>query len=283
MWSCRRPAAAATGRPQLLARVVVPHPAAGCRRQQRRRRAPGSRLAEVVRPRHRRHPPAGPLAVDGDQQQGHVADRGAGLDEALDAATRRSRSRRRCSGVGRCRRPGPWWNRCGAHRDCRPFIRGRAPRRNRSTEAHGAKLCGMGGHEDLRDAPVGLPCGHVGTQSAKMGRVSVRAERRDRGGDFDVVILGAGSGGYACALRERPSSGSASAPGREGRSTSAAPVSTSAASRPRRCCTRPRSRDETRESEQFWRPRHARGHRHQRRPRLQGRRRPARLFKGLGG
>ena len=42
-------------------------------------------VGERVRPLHRRHPSTGPLAVVGDQQQRDVADRGAWLDEALDA------------------------------------------------------------------------------------------------------------------------------------------------------------------------------------------------------
>ena len=42
-------------------------------------------LAERVGPVGRRHPATGELAVPGHQQQRHVADRGARLDEALDA------------------------------------------------------------------------------------------------------------------------------------------------------------------------------------------------------
>ena len=42
-------------------------------------------LAELVGPVGRRHPAAGELAVPGHQQQRHVADRRARLDEALDA------------------------------------------------------------------------------------------------------------------------------------------------------------------------------------------------------
>src|SRR5580765_717794 len=42
-------------------------------------------LAELVGPVRRRHPAARELAVPRDQQQRHVTDRGARLDEALDA------------------------------------------------------------------------------------------------------------------------------------------------------------------------------------------------------
>ena len=55
----------------------------------------------------------------------------------------------------------------------------------------------------------------------------------------DVVVLGGGSGGYACALRAAELGPDASPSSR--RTSSAAPACTAAASRPRRCCTRPRS------------------------------------------
>ncbi len=61
-------------------------------------------------------------------------------------------------------------------------------------------------------------------------------------------------------------------PDREGTS-SAAPACTAAASRPRRCCTPPRSPTGSREVEQFGVTHGLRGHRHGRRQHLQGRRR----------
>src|SRR3954468_1192614 len=60
------------------------------------------------------------------------------------------------------------------------FIRGREPRRNRSIHDMGTSV----------PSPASGWCGHTGNR-CKDGRVS----------DFDVLILGAGSGGYACALR----------------------------------------------------------------------------------
>ncbi len=45
-------------------------------------------VRELVRPLHRRHAAAGPLAVVGDEQQRHVGDRRPWLDEALDALAR---------------------------------------------------------------------------------------------------------------------------------------------------------------------------------------------------
>src|SRR4051795_13307841 len=60
------------------------------------------------------------------------------------------------------------------------FIRGREPRRNRSIHAMGTSV----------PSRASGWCGHTGNR-CKDGRVS----------DFDVLILGAGSGGYSCALR----------------------------------------------------------------------------------
>ena len=54
----------------------------------------------------------------------------------------------------------------------------------------------------------------------------------------DIVILGGGSGGYACALRAAQL-GLTSFSSR--RASSAAPACTKAASPPRHCCTLPRS------------------------------------------
>ena len=69
---------------ELLAAVVVAHPL----RDADHGGVVGRDLvavAELVRPVDRGHPAAGPLTVVGDQEQRHVADRGAGLDEPLDA------------------------------------------------------------------------------------------------------------------------------------------------------------------------------------------------------
>ena len=93
-------------------------------------------------------------------------------------------------------------------------------------------------------------------------------------GEFDVLVLGAGSAATP-AHSGRPSSGSRSAWSR--RTSSAAPACTSAASPPRRCCTRPRSPTSTRESAQFGVRATLDGHRHGRRQRLQGQRRRAAL------
>ena len=70
----------------LLPTDVLPHPLRDA--DDRRPRTPGCRvaLAELVGPVHRRHPAPGPLAVAGDEQQGHVADGRARLDEPLDPA-----------------------------------------------------------------------------------------------------------------------------------------------------------------------------------------------------
>ena len=67
-------------------RVPLPHPL----RIPHHRRVVGRdpvRVGEPVRPLDRRDPATGPLAVVRDQHQGHVGDRGARLDEALDAPT----------------------------------------------------------------------------------------------------------------------------------------------------------------------------------------------------
>ena len=90
--------------------------------------------------------------------------------------------------------------------------------------------------------------------------------------DFDVLILGAGSGGYACALRAAQL-GLKRRPGREGQARRHLPArrlhpDQGAAARRRGRRQRPRVRA-------VRRPRHARGHRHGRRQRLQGRRRRA--------
>ena len=70
----------------LLAAVVVAHALRDADHGGVVRRHP-VRVGEVVRPRHARHPAAGPLAVVGHEQQRHVAHRGARLDESLDPAT----------------------------------------------------------------------------------------------------------------------------------------------------------------------------------------------------
>ena len=71
------------------------------------------------------------------------------------------------------------------------------------------------------------------------GPRSRRFAEADRGGHnatrFDIVILGGGSGGYACALRASELGTERRAWSR--RTSSAAPACTAAASRPRRCCT----------------------------------------------
>ena len=59
--------------------------AAGCRPPRRRTTGRWCGWQNSWAQPHRRHPAPGPLAVVRDQQQGHVADRGARLDEALDA------------------------------------------------------------------------------------------------------------------------------------------------------------------------------------------------------
>ena len=71
--------------PALLAPVVLAHPLRDADHRGVVRRDLVL-VAELVGPPHRRHPATGPLAVVGDQQQGHVADRCARLDEALDPA-----------------------------------------------------------------------------------------------------------------------------------------------------------------------------------------------------
>ena len=70
--------------PQLLPRDVVAHPLGDPDDRGVVGRHPVV-VAERVRPLHRRHPAARPLPVVGDQQQGHVADRGARFHEPLDA------------------------------------------------------------------------------------------------------------------------------------------------------------------------------------------------------
>ena len=73
--------------PLLLPPVVLAHP----------RRDPDERgviarhavaVGELVCPVHRWHPAAGPLSVVRDEQQRHVRDRGARLDETLDSTPR---------------------------------------------------------------------------------------------------------------------------------------------------------------------------------------------------
>ena len=59
----------------------------------------------------------------------------------------------------------------------------------------------------------------------------------DASSTFDLVVIGAGPGGYVAAIRA-PSSACKS-PASTSAIRSAAPASTSAASRPRRCSTRP--------------------------------------------
>ena len=89
--------------PQLVPARGGPGSGAGCRHASARgsrrppRRTTASRwpLANVVRPLHRRHPTAGPLAVVGDQQHRDVADRRARLDEPLDPRCGCGRTRTR--------------------------------------------------------------------------------------------------------------------------------------------------------------------------------------------
>ena len=69
----------------LLEPVVVAHPLRDADQPGVVRRDAVA-VGELVRPLHRRDPPPGPLAVVGDQQQRHVGDRRARLDEALDTA-----------------------------------------------------------------------------------------------------------------------------------------------------------------------------------------------------
>ena len=68
----------------VLTAVVLAHPV-GHPDQPRVVRRDGQAVAEVVGPAHRRDPATGPLAVEGDQQQGVGGDGGPGLDEPLDA------------------------------------------------------------------------------------------------------------------------------------------------------------------------------------------------------
>ena len=68
---------------RLLARVVVAHPLRHADHGGVVRRHAVA-VGEVVRPLDARHPPPGPLPVVRDEQQGHVADRRARLDESLD-------------------------------------------------------------------------------------------------------------------------------------------------------------------------------------------------------
>ena len=69
----------------LLAAVVVAHPRRDAHQPRvvARHRVP---VRELVRPAHRRNPPAGPLSVVRDEEQRHVGDGRPGLDEPLDTA-----------------------------------------------------------------------------------------------------------------------------------------------------------------------------------------------------
>ena len=194
-------------------------------------------VAELVRPVDRRHPAAGPLAVVGDEQQRHVADRGARLDEPLDAAPGGDELAQ-VRLVGRCRRRAPRWSRCGPRHEPGDWCGIRCGN-GRTNPCH---QCARSA--ERRGEPRRQPGVDSAAKSARMG--ATRSGRGPAGGrthvadaDFDVLVLGAGSGGYACALRAAQL-GSVGRPWSR-RARSAAPASTSAASPPRRCCTPPRS------------------------------------------
>ena len=183
--------------------VVVPHPRRDRRPPRRRTTARRGGSRSRCAHSHGRDPAPGPLAVVGDQQQRHVADRGARLDEALDPAAASGRTPCRCCCVGAVGgahpgRPGAR-DVAGRRPACRVPRRKRSskpmppsvPRCYRASVARGPVwTAAVGG--SAQDAAGHPAREHVGRGRTRRGR---------RPDEFDVVILGAGSGGYACALR----------------------------------------------------------------------------------
>ncbi len=97
-------------------------------------------------------------------------------------------------------------------------------------------------HHHERDAVLAITAQLVGGARRRAGRRLPPADRepRDDGGvtmaeTFDIVVIGAGPGGYVTAIR---AASSASRPPSSRRPISAAAATTGAASRPRRCCAR---------------------------------------------
>ena len=237
--------------PELLAAVVVAHPLRDADDGGVVRRDLVL-VAELVRPVDRRDPAPGPLAVVGDQQQGHVADRGARLDEALDAL--RARRPRSAGAPGRrCRRRAPGSSRCGTRR---------APARSSWSRGRAGSGPSMTwGQVCLADASDERGGRWTrGTRSARMGEMA----------DFDVLILGAGSGGYACALRAAQlglNVGLVEKGKLGGTCLHVGCIPTKALLHAAEVA------DSAREADAVRGQRHARRHRHGRRQRLQGRRR----------
>ena len=161
------------------------------------------RVAERVRPLDRRHPAAGPLAVVGDQQQRDVGDRGARLDERLDAAAGRRRTRARCCSSARLGGAHRASSRCVPRRRAGRRMRARDPRRKRSNNPMRTSVPGRATSGTVASGRCGRAVTRVQRWAppgpTRAGCDSEGASVADA--DFDVVILGGGSGGYACALR----------------------------------------------------------------------------------
>ena len=119
----------------------------------------------------------------------------------------------------------------------------RGPRRNRSSRPMADIVRDRAGVGATRRCAAGV-VGWVSTRSE--GEADVPEGQGRSSSTSSSSAQGRAATPARCA---RPSSGSASPWSR--RTSSAAPACTSAASRPRRCCTRPRSPTRARESEQF--------------------------------